>query len=231
MVNSVLITGSSRGIGAYLAQHYLARGWTVAGCSRGTATIQDSHYTHYSLDVTDERAVGAMLQDIRQHVGRVDLLVNNAGVAAMNAVLLTPLATAERILHTNVLGTFVLCRATAKLMVNARYGRIVNFGSVAGPLTLAGEALYAASKDAILTFSRVLARELAPYNITCNVVAPTPIDTDLIRGVPAAKLEALLARLASARMGELSDVAHVVDFFADPTSSFITGQVLYLGGV
>ena len=115
-------------------------------------------------------------------------------------------------------------------MRRQRRGRIVNLGSIAVPLNVEGEAVYAASKSAVVTFTRTLARELAEWNITCNVVGPAPIETDLIRGVPPGKIQALLDRLPLSRAGSYEDVANVVDFFTDPASSAVTGQVIYLGG-
>jgi 3-oxoacyl-[acyl-carrier protein] reductase len=148
----------------------------------------------------------------------------------MNHVLLTPLSSAERLMATNFLGTFLICRESAKLMRKQKRGRIINLGSIAAPMHLEGEAVYAASKSAVVTFTKILAREVAEWGITCNVVGPTPIDTDLIRGVPEDKIKRLIARLPLARAGRYEDVAHVVDFFAHPDSAAVTGQVIYLGG-
>jgi 3-oxoacyl-[acyl-carrier protein] reductase len=116
-------------------------------------------------------------------------------------------------------------------MQRRHYGRIVNLSTVAVPMRLEGEAVYAASKSAVVTFSQILARELADFGITCNVVAPTPIETDLIRGVRQEKIDAIVNRLAIKRLGRFEDVANVIDFFVKPESDYITGQVLYLGGV
>ena len=170
------------------------------------------------------------LADMRRSFGRLDVLINNAGVAAMNHALLTPMDTVERVLGTNVAGTFLLCREAAKLMQRRKFGRIVNFATVATPFKLEGEAIYAASKAAVVTLTHVLARELADYGITVNAVGPTPIETDLIRNVPSEKIDRLIARQAIRRLGEFRDVANVIDFFLRPESDFVTGQVIYLGG-
>jgi 3-oxoacyl-[acyl-carrier protein] reductase len=134
-------------------------------------------------------------------------------------------------LETNFIGTFLLCREAAKLMRKRKFGRIVNLASVAVPLKLEGEAVYAASKAAILSFTQIAAKELAPFGITVNAVGPTPIQTDLIKSVPEEKIEKLISLQPIARLGKLEDVSNVIDFFIQPESDFITGQVIFLGGV
>jgi 3-oxoacyl-[acyl-carrier protein] reductase len=116
-------------------------------------------------------------------------------------------------------------------MQKRRFGRIVNFATVATPLRLEGEAAYAASKAAVISLTQILARELADFGITVNAIGPTPIQTDLVGGVPSEKLERLIARQAIRRWGQFGDVANVIDFFLRPESDFVTGQVVYLGGV
>jgi 3-oxoacyl-[acyl-carrier protein] reductase len=227
----MLITGTRKGIGRALVRHYLDRGYFVVGCSRQPSDFAADGYTHHCLDVCDEAAVGQLLYDVRNRLGGLNALINNAGIAAMNHALLTPLSTIQQVLATNVAGTFLLCREAAKLLRLAPHGRIVNFTTVAVPLRLAGEAIYAASKAAVETLTRVLARELAPLGVTCNAVGPSPIETDLIRGVPREKIDRLLASQAIPRFAQPQDVANVIDFFLRPESDFITGQVIYLGGV
>ena len=116
-------------------------------------------------------------------------------------------------------------------MRQKRFGRIVNFSTVAVPLKLDGEAVYAASKAAIVSLTQILAKEYAEFGVTVNAVGPVPIKTDLIRGVPEEKIEKLLSRQAIQRYGTYEDVENVIDFFLRPESDFITGQVIYLGGV
>ena len=230
----ILITGASRGLGRYLAGHYLDQGDLVIGCARSAASdsvITHEYYRHYRVDVTDAPAVHALLRDVQREVGRLDVLINNAGIANMNPLALTPVEVARRIMETNFLGTFVLSQAAIRLLRKSPAPRIVNMSSIAVPLRLAGEAVYAASKSAIETLTRVAARELDAFGITCNAVGPTPIDTDLLKGVGKEKIRHLVEQQAIKRMAQPSDVAHIVDFFLHPESHMITGQVIYLGGL
>jgi 3-oxoacyl-[acyl-carrier protein] reductase len=226
-----LITGARKGIGRALVDHYLGQGHIVVGCSRGDADMKPPGYTHRCLDVTDEPRVRELFAEIRRDFGRLDHLINNAGIASMNHCLLTPVTTVQSVFGTNVVGTFLFCREAAKLMKARNFGRIVNFTTVAVPLKLEGEAAYAASKAAVEMLTEVLARELADFGITVNAVGPTPIETDLIRSVPKEKIAKILARQAIHRAGTFADVANVIDFFLRRESGFITGQNLYLGGV
>jgi 3-oxoacyl-[acyl-carrier protein] reductase len=227
----LLITGTSRGIGRGLAEYYLAKGDFVCGCSRAPAAFEHPGYSHFELDVSNEKAVVAMVRATMRLHGRIDGLMNNAGIASMNHALLSTAATAQAIFATNFHGTFLFCREVAKAMVRRKTGRIVNFATVATPLRLEGESLYAASKAAVESFTQVFARELGPAGVTVNAIGPTPVPTDLIKSVPRAKMDALLARQAIRRFGAISDVINVVDFFLLPQSDFVTGQVIYLGGV
>ena len=227
----IVITGTRKGIGRYLAEKHLNAGARVIGCSRGECDLEHENYRHHCLDVADETAVRKLFSATRKEFGRLDVLINNAGIASMNHAMLTPAKTVERVLSTNVMGTFLFCRDAAKLMQKNQTGRIVNFVTVAVPLKLDGEAIYAASKAAVATLTEVLAREFASFNITVNAVGPTPVKTDLIRSVPEDKIAALLKRQAIERFGEYRDIDNVIDFFISPASDFVTGQILYLGGL
>ena len=226
-----LVTGARKGIGRFLAEHLLKQGYRVVGCSRNPADWQAEDFTHLQTDITDEKQVMALLRHVSDNHGRLDAVLNNAGAASMNHSLLTPVETVNKLMSANLLGTFLVSREAAKLMRKRSYGRIVNFSSVAVPMRLAGQAVYAASKCAVVGLSQVMARELAEFGITVNVVGPTPIATDMTRGVPKEKMEKLVESLPIQRLGTMEDVANVVDFFLLPESSAITAQVIYLGGV
>jgi len=227
----VLITGTRRGIGRYLAEHFAGKGARVVGCSREPIDWQLEGYMHVLADVTQEDDVKALMSTVQREFGRLDVAINNAGIASTNAALLTPTATIDRIMATNFRGTVVVCRESAKLMMRRKVGRIVNLSTIAVPMRIEGEALYAASKSAVVTYSQILARELGPLGITVNVVGPAPIETDLIRNVPKDKIQRILDNQAIKRLGRFEDVANVIDFFVRPESDYVTGQVIYLGGV
>jgi len=226
-----LITGTRKGIGRFLAEHYLARGHVVYGCSRGEPDWSAEGYTHVIADVADEKQVKGIFADIRRQQGRLDNLINNAGIASMNHSLLTPLSTVRKVLETNVVGCFLFCREAAKLMKKNDYGRIVNFSTVAVPLKLEGEAAYVASKAAVEGLTNVLSREFAGMGVTVNTIGPVPIETDLIRSVPEDKIQDIVKRQTIERLGRFEDVANVADFFLQQESDFITGQHIYLGGL
>jgi 3-oxoacyl-[acyl-carrier protein] reductase len=231
MPEVMIITGTRKGIGRYLLEYYLKKGYIVIGCSRGSITDNLPEYEHFCLDVSDEEQVINMVRQVAHRHGKIDVLVNNAGIASMNHILLTPGSVVEKIFSTNVTGTFLFVREAGKVMAKQKYGRMVNVVTVATPLKLEGEAIYAASKAAIASFTAVAARELAPFNVTVNAVGPTPIETDLIGGVPENKIESLIARQAIKRMGQFRDVSNVINFFISKDSDFVTGQVVYLGGI
>lgn len=226
-----LITGTRKGLGRLLVEYYLERGHYVVGCSRGATDLLHARYQHFEADVADEAAVRRIIGRIRKTHRRLDHLINNAGIASMNHALLTPGSSVDAVFNTNFKGTFLFCREAAKVMQRAGRGRIVNMTTVATPYMLEGEAIYAASKAAVLNLTQVLAREFAPFGITVNSVGPNPVQTDLIRGVPQEKLDALLRRQAIPRLGTPEDVVNVIDFFLRPESDFVTAQNIYLGGV
>lgn len=227
----MLVTGTSKGIGRHLAEYYLARGFIVIGCSRGESAIISQDYQHYCLDVDDENSVKLLFKDLNKNYGRLDFLLNNAGTASMNHSLLMPISSVRRILDTNIIGTFLFSREAAKLMKKNHFGRIVNFVTFAIPFRLEGEAIYAASKAAVVTLTQILSREYASYGITVNAVAPPAVQTDLIRGVDKKKLDALLKRQAINRYGTPDKVSSVIDFYLKAENDMVTGEVIYMGGI
>lgn len=227
----VIITGTSKGIGKAIALYYLNKNFVVAGCSRSSSSIEHQNYRHFSLEVSDEKAVVNMIRAVKKEFKKIDILINNAGIASMNHILTTSVESISKLFNTNFLGTFLFTREVAKVMMKEKNGRIINFTTVAKPLKLEGESVYASSKAAIESFTQTASKELSPFNITVNAIGPTPIQTDLIKAVPKEKIDELLNKQTVKRFGTFEDIINVVNFFTDDKSSFITGQIIYLGGI
>lgn len=231
MSKVIIITGSRKGIGRYLSEYYLGKNNKVIGFSRSESDLLHENYTHYTLDVADEKEVISHVRKIKKEFGKIDCLINNAGIASMNHFLLTPLSTVSKILDTNFKGTFNFSREVGKVMTKQKYGRIINFTTVASPLNLEGESIYASSKSAVETLTRVMAKELGKFNITCNLIGPSPIETDLIKNVPKNKIQDLISLQSIPYFSTFEDVSNVTDFFISESSRMITGQTIYLSGV
>jgi 3-oxoacyl-[acyl-carrier protein] reductase len=227
----VVVTGARKGLGQVLANHFLAGGARVVGISRGDASITHPEYAHYSADVGDDIAIRELFIQIGRTLGKVDIAVNNAAVLTSMHAMLMPATRAEEMIRTNVLGVLYVSREAAKLMRKAKWGRIINIGSMASTLEPVGDSMYAASKAASLTLTGVLAKEFASYGVTVNTLAVTAFETDMLEQLPREKVDAVIAGLPLPRYPTAEDITNVVDFFASPRSSYITAQTLYLGGV
>jgi len=228
----MIVTGTSRGIGRSLAHYYVEKGFQVIGCSRTLPDFQFSNYHHYCLDVSDEAAVKEMFMDIGRNWQRLDVLINNAGVQAVNYVLLTPLSTVQKVFNTNMAGTFLFCREAVKLMKRNVFGRIINLSTVAVPLCSTGSAIYGASKSAIEQFSRVLANEVAADGITVNTVGLSITrNSGMADKLSEKAVSEALSNLVFKSPLDMEDVVNALDFFILETSRMITRQTLYLGGI
>jgi len=231
MCQIILITGTRKGIGRHLAEYYLNKGNIIIGCSRTESDLNHRNYKHFCLDIKDETKVKSLFFYIKQTYGKLDILINNAGIASLNHSILTPLSVVEKLFQTNVFGCFLFSRESAKLMKKQSFGRIVNFSTIAVPMNLEGEAIYSASKSAVEKLTKIMSKEVSNWGITINCIGPTPIDTDLIKAVPKNKIDTLLSHQSIKRLGNYSDIFNVVDFFIHKDSTFITGQIIYLGGL
>lgn len=228
MTRTLFVTGASRGLGRHIAERALAADYRVVGLSR--STDYDAAFETVACDVSDAAAVQEVFRQYRRD-DSVFALINAAGIASMNLVLTTPPETARRIFETNALGTIYACQAMGRLLARRRQGRIINFSTIAVSLALKGEAVYAASKAAVESFSRCYAREMADHGVTVNCVAPGPIDTALIAGVPKDKIQDIVDQQIIQRQAEPDHVWDLVSLLLQDEAAMITGEVLHVGGV
>ena len=228
----MIITGTRTGIGKYLAEYYVSKGFNVIGCSRGLIDFELMNYQHYNIDVFDESSVKKMFKEIREKYDRLDVLINNAGIASMNHILLTPTKEVQNILNTNFIGTYLFCRESVKLMQKKKYGRIVNFSSIHVPLATVGTGIYSASKAGIEQFSKTLSREVFKFGINVNILALSIVKDVGMGNVLTDEIKSkILSRSISKSELEFSDVTHALDFLINDKSTAITNQLVCLGGV
>lgn len=235
-----LVTGASRGIGRATALHLAASGAQVIVNYRGQAEaaaavvdqIVAAGGTARSLqaDVSDSADIDRLLAQTLEAYGRLDIVVNNAGITRDNLLLRMKADEWDAVLDTNLRGAFLLTKAALKPLLKARGGRIISITSVIGLLGNAGQANYAAAKAGLIGFTRSIAREVASRNITVNAVAPGFIETDITASLTDATKEQVLAQIPLARWGQPTDVAQLVTFLASDAAAYITGQTLAVDG-
>ena len=226
----IVVTGASKGIGNGMARHFLSRGISVAGCSRSASTIEHDNYFHSIVDVSDEDQVRSWVRAIKKRFQRIDVLVCNAGHAPANLLMsMTSGAVLADLLQVNVAGTFNVCREVSKVMLLQRCGTMINTSSMAVGLHEEGTSAYSASKSAVVEMTKIMAKELAPAGITCNVIAPSMLRTDAVEELGEAIIERALSKLTIKRMVTVEEICNVVEFFAAPESRCITGQVIHMG--
>ena len=216
-----IVTGASRGIGAAIAQRLALEVEQAAEPQRFIAV---------QADVSRFDEAKRLINEVKQQFGRIDVLVNNAGITRDGLLARMKEEAFDRVIEVNLKGAFNCLRHAAPLMMKQRYGRIVSVSSVVGVAGNAGQVNYAASKAGIIGMTKAAAKELAPRGITVNAVAPGFIDTAMTDALPDSAKEAILSRIASGAFGAPEDVANAVAFFAQPESEYITGQVLCIDG-
>ena len=235
-----LVTGSARGIGRAIAETFSAEGAAVVvndvGSDAGARETLSALTTSGGkgmvemFDVGDPAQVDAGVRRILESHGRIDILVNNAGITRDNLLMRMSEEEFDAVLRVNLKGTWLLTRAVTRPMMKQRYGRIVNLGSVVGMMGNAGQSNYAAAKAGIIGFTKSMARELAPRNITVNAIAPGFIRTAMTEGLPEAVQKGFLAQIPLGRFAEPKEVAELALFLASDVASYITGQVVGING-
>ncbi len=235
-----LVTGGSRGIGRAVVERLAGDGMDVAFFYRGnadaaqgvvdTVVASGGRAEALQVDVSDAAAVAHAVERVVSTRGRIDLLVNNAGIVRDNLLAMLDDADIRAVLDTNVLGVFHVTRAVVPHMISKRAGKIVNLGSVAGDKGGRGQSNYAASKGAIHAFTKAMAVELASRKITVNCVAPGVIDTEMSQAVRELAGDEVTRRILLRRYGRAEDVAHAVWFLASRYADYITGEVLHVDG-
>ena len=235
-----LVTGAASGIGLATVRRLLEAGWKVAAVDRddkalaslsGEIALPRRLFTS-ALDVTDETAAEKAVAMAGEAMGGLDGVVNSAGIAADIHALETPVALLRKILDVNVVGTFIVARAAARLMKDRGGGAIVNISSVSGLRGGKGRSAYGASKGAVVVLTQVLANDLARYNIRVNAVAPGPVDTPMVKAVHTAADRALwLRHVPMRRYAEPGEIASVIEFLLDGTrSGYVTGALVNVDG-
>jgi 3-oxoacyl-[acyl-carrier protein] reductase len=234
-----VVTGAGRGIGRAIALRFAAEGADVVCVSR-TARNSDKVADEvrgtgrkawaHAVDVTDSKAVAAVAERIVADAGRVDVLVNNAGVTRDGLLMRMSEEDWDVVLNTNLRGAFAFTKAFSRILLKQRAGRIINISSVVGLIGNAGQCNYAASKAGLIGFTKSVARELASRGITANAIAPGFIDTDMTAAMNEAARAELLKQIPLSSLGKPEDIAEAALFLAGPGGRYITGQVLAVDG-
>ena len=231
----VLVSGASRGIGQATARYLQSMGGTVFG----TATSQDGADAISAelgqgrglvLDVTDSEAILAVIESVKDAVGAITILVNNAAITRDQLLMRMKDEDWQTVIDTNLTGAMRMTRACLRGMLKARTGRVINVSSVVGYAGNPGQGNYCAAKAGLAGFSRSIAHEVGSRGITCNVVAPGFIDTDMTRSLDEQQRERLTGTIPLGRLGEPADVAACIGFLASPASAYVSGQTLHVNG-
>ncbi|NDC82564.1 3-oxoacyl-ACP reductase FabG [bacterium] len=236
----VVVTGASRGIGYHIADSFASCGATVVVCATQQLRcdqVADELAKKYGVsgkgiqvNVANFSETETMIKTVIELFGRLDILVNNAGITRDNLLLRMSETDWDAVLDTNLKSVFNTTKAAIRPMLKQKYGRIVNISSVVGQMGNPGQANYAASKAGMIGFSQSIAKEVGAKGITCNVVAPGFIDTDMIESLPKEYLDNIMSQIPLKRLGSTQDIANATLFLASDLASYITGQVLTVDG-
>ena len=234
-----LVTGASRGIGKAIALRLARDGRHVVLVSRSEGPLSEvkaaieeagGAASVAGVDVGNAEALRETVERVITDLGRLDIVVNNAGVTRDNLALRMTDEDFLHVIHVNLLAAFVTCRAAARAMMRGKFGRIVNVGSTSGVVGNAGQANYAAAKAGLIGMTKSLARELGGKGITANVIAPGFIETDMTASLPQEVRDAVLKAMALRRLGSPDDIAAAVAYVSSDEAGFLTGQVICVDG-
>ena len=230
-----IVTGAAKGIGRAICTTLIGQGYLVVAVDLDEPGLNalkagyENAIVPQTMNICDEAQVQALFRMVKEQFGRIDAVVNNAGIIKDNMIWNMSVADFDAVINVNLKGTWLMCREAAIAMKPQNSGRIVNIASRAW-LGNRGQSNYSASKAGVVALTRVLALELGKYNISVNAIAPGLIDTPLTQKLEAAVLQKLIDAQPSRSMGSPEDVANAVAFLAAPTTGFITGQTLYVDG-
>lgn len=237
---TVLVTGGSRGIGKAIVETCATNGATVVftynkGEAEAASLVQELKGKGLAVeclkaDITNAEDIKTLFRAIKERHGRLDVLVNNAGVVSNNLLMMTSDSEYQKVIDTNCTGSFMCLRSAVKMMMPRKAGKIINLASIVGVHGNSGQVAYSASKSFIIGMTKSAAKELGQYGITVNAVAPGVIDTDMTKGLKQEIKDDLLSGVALGRIGTPQDVANVVLFLCSPLSDYVSGQVLGVDG-
>ena len=233
-MKTAIITGAAKGIGKAISERLISEGYftiLVDIDDENGKKLEKEHQNskYYNCDISNEKSVSDLFNFIKKEYGRLDVLVNNAGIIKDNVIWKMPTEDFDKVIEINLKGCWLMCKAAASIMKEQNSGRIINIASRAW-LGNRGQSNYAASKAGIVSLTRVLALELGKNNVLVNAIAPGLIDTPLTQKLPENVIEGLIKAQPTKSMGSPKDIAQTVSFLANPKTEFITGQVIYVDG-
>ncbi|PSL12835.1 3-oxoacyl-[acyl-carrier protein] reductase [Marinobacterium halophilum] len=231
----VFVTGAGQGMGQAIVKHFAAEGAKVAAidinqeAAEATAAAAEGNVIAIACDISNSESVKGAMAQVKDAFGRLDVVVNNAGVGSVDAFLDTPDENWERVIGVNLTGTFLCCREGARLMSENGSGVIINVSSSAA-MSGEGPSHYVASKAGVIGLTRSIARELAPSGIRVNTLVPGATNTPMMQGIPDEWMEQMISAIPLGRMAEPEDIARVASFLASDDAGFITGQNIAVNG-
>ena len=226
----LLITGTSSGLGKDLSKYFLKKNYIVFGCSRSKSKISSKFYKHRILNLNDETEVKKWVKDAHFKNKKIDYLINNAAlIPASFPSILNDKELITRVFETNVISQISIINEVAKKMVKKKYGRIISLSSMSVGLLEEGTSLYSSSKNSLDTYSKILSKELAKANITCNTIAPSMYNSKSFRELGETIINNSKKKLQVQRELKLEEIANVIEFLFKKESAVITGQTIYLG--